>query len=178
MEKLTVYEYFERPESMRPMELVHGMVREPPAPRYAHQNVVTHLGALLDRYVREEALGAVCVAPVDVVLDADEALVVQPDIIFVATDRLAIVRDRVWGPPDLAVEVLSPRTARRDRTIKLGWYRRYGVGECWLVDVAARRVEVIEFRTTPERRMRFAADDVLRSGVLPRWAIPAKEVFG
>jgi hypothetical protein len=51
--RLGVAEYLRKPESMRPMELVYGIVREPPAPRYGHQSLLTHLGALLDRHVRE-----------------------------------------------------------------------------------------------------------------------------
>lgn len=175
--RLTVDDYFGMPESMSPMELVYGNVREPPAPRYGHQNLLTHLGALLDRHVREQRLGEVCVAPVDVVLDAAAALVLQPDIIFVSQPRLAIVRDRVWGPPDLVVEVLSPRTARRDRTVKLGWYRRYGVSECWLVSTRSRYVDVIELGGTPERSTRYAGEDAINSRVLPRWAAPVSEVF-
>jgi Uma2 family endonuclease len=170
MEKLRVDEYFELPETLRPMELVYGVVREPPAPRYGHQNVLTHLGALLDRHVREHALGEVCVAPVDVVLDVDAALVVQPDIIFVSSHRLSIVRD-------LVVEVLSPGTARRDRTTKLGWYRDYGVGECWLVDLRLSHLEVVELGGTG-RSTRFSGTENIASRVLPSWVIRANDVFG
>jgi hypothetical protein len=65
--KIGVDEYFAMAESMRPMALVYGVVREPPAPLYGHQSVLTHLGALMDAHVREHRLGRVCVSPVDVV---------------------------------------------------------------------------------------------------------------
>lgn len=178
LEKLTVHEYFERPESLNPMELAYGVVREPPAPRYGHQSIVTHITALLDRHVREHRIGDVCVSPVDVVLDEQEALVVQPDIVFVARERLHIVRDRVWGAPDLVVEVLSPRTKQRDRTTKLGWYRHYGVRECWLVDSRAAVVEVVRFQPAPERRDTCSGTTPLVSGVLPQWSVAAEELFG
>jgi Uma2 family endonuclease len=106
------------PESLQPMELVYGRVREPPSPRYGHQSVVTHLAALLDQHVRQHDLGKVCVSPMDVVLDDAAALVVQPDIVFVATPHLDRIRERIWGAPDLVVEVLSRGTAKRDRTTK------------------------------------------------------------
>ncbi len=178
MAKLTVHEYFRLPESVQPSELVFGMVREPPAPRYGHQNVLTHLAALLDRHVRELSLGDVCVAPVDVVLDVGAALVVQPDIIFISSQRLSIVRDRVWGAPDLVVEVLSPRTARRDRTTRLGWYRDYGVGECWLVNRRLRQIDVVELGGGREHVTRFSGDAPMVSRVLPWWTIPVNGVFG
>ena len=177
MERLTVAEYLNMSESMKPMELVYGVVREPPAPRYGHQSLLTHLGALLDAHVRERQLGQVCVSPVDVVLDEPAALVVQPDIIVVARERLSIVRERVYGPPDLVIEVLSARTARRDRTTKLGWYRRCGVRECWLVDTKRRSVEVVELQGAVERRQTFTDEAPMRSAVLPDWTIPVAEIF-
>lgn len=178
MKQLTVDEYFQMPESMRPMELVYGVVREPPAPRYGHQSVVTRLTCLLDRHVREHALGAVCVSPIDVVLDGPAALVVQPDIIFVSQPRLDIVGDRVWGPPDLVVEVLSPRTATRDRITKLGWYSRYGVRECWLVDPRGKSIEVHDLAAAPAPQTHlFDGESTVRSTVLGDLALRASQVF-
>jgi Uma2 family endonuclease len=177
MEKLTVHEYLRLAETMRPTELVYGVVREPPAPRYGHQSLLTRLAALLDAHARAHDLGEVCVAPVDVVLDIAAALVVQPDIVFVARERLHIVRDRVWGAPDLVVEVLSPRTARRDRTTKLGWYRHYGVGECWLVDTRSRAIDVVDLRAEPERRERYLGNAPMVSRVLAGWAAAPDMLF-
>lgn len=57
-----------------------------------------------------------CVAPLDVVLDETAALVVQPDVVFISRDRLGIIRNQVWGAPDLVVEVASLGTAERDRS--------------------------------------------------------------
>jgi hypothetical protein len=94
------------------MELVYGVVREPPAPRWGHQAVVTRLVTLLEPYVRAEQLGRLCVSPIDVVLNAERALVVQPDLVFISNERLAIVRERVHGAPD-------PRSKR------CHWERRF-----------------------------------------------------
>ena len=65
------------------------------------------------------------------------------------------------------VEVLSPGTETHDRTNKLGWYRQYGVRECWLVDGLIERVNVVDFTgATPESRS-YARPDTLQSSVLP-----------
>jgi Uma2 family endonuclease len=105
------------------------------------------------------------------------ALVIQPDILFVASARLHIVSDRIWGPPDLVVEILSPRTARRDRTIKLGWYRRYGVPETWLVDIRKRSVEVVDLEAADAPRVTFKGNQPVLSRILPRWTIPTEQIF-
>lgn len=175
---MTTSEYFKLPATLDPMELEYGVVREPPAPAYGHQSLVTQLSALLCQHVREHGLGEVCVAPVDLVLDRDAALVVQPDIVFVAADRLHIVRDRIWGAPDLVVEVVSPGTMRRDRTTKLNWYRRYGVAECWHVAPTTRHVDVFRLKDHPETRTRLTGNASMTSGALPRWSMKLTELFG
>jgi len=50
--------------------------------------------------------------------------------------------------PDWVCEVLSPSTARLDRTRKLPVYRREGVSHVWLIDPLAETLEV--FRATPD----------------------------
>jgi Uma2 family endonuclease len=176
-EAMTVDEYFRGPESLRPMELIYGTVREPPAPRYGHQAVVTNITTLLAQHVRERGLGVICSSPIDVVLDRDAALVVQPDVIFVSNERKHIIGGRVWGAPDLVVEVLSRRTAGRDRTEKLQWYRQYGVRECWLADPAKKRIEVVPCDGTTEPRRVFESDTPVQSTVVGTLYVPVSEFF-
>ena len=178
MESVSVREYLEQPESLYPTELVHGIVvREPAMPAYGHQLVATRLTARLLAHVEERALG-ICLQPIDVVLDEPAALVVQPDIIVVTNERRGIVRDRIWGAPDLVVEILSPKTARWDRTTKLGWYRQYGVRECWLVSygLQSRAVEVVDLQSVTVPQL-FTAGARIRSHVLPDLQLAADDIF-
>jgi Uma2 family endonuclease len=117
------------------------------------------------------------VSPVDVVLDEVNALVVQPDIVFVSRQRAHIIRDRIWGAPDMVVEVLSPRTAHRDRTTKLNWYARYGVRECWLVEPGGEWIEVVPLQGKGERLI-FHGGTAVVSAVLPSWDVPTAHLFG
>jgi Uma2 family endonuclease len=169
--------YLTGPEQVRPQELIWGMVNEPPAPFFGHQAIVTRALVLLERHVRELDAGIVCVAPIDVVLDADRALVVQPDIIFVARDRTTIIRDQVWGAPDLVLEVESPGTRRRDRTTKVGWYRQYGVRECWLLDPRSQTITVTKLTAAATGRQSFHGADRIASAVLPQFNEPAASFF-
>lgn len=54
-----------------------------------------------------------------------------PDVMVVC-EREKIKPNGVHGAPDLVVEVLSPSTAKNDRTYKKEVYERYGVPEYWL----------------------------------------------
>jgi Uma2 family endonuclease len=177
-ERQTVHSYLSGSEQLRRTELVWGVVREPPAPKYGHQSVVTRTVVLLDEHVREQASGRVCVAPVDVVLDAGKALVVQPDVVFVSNARLEIVRDQIWGAPDLVAEVLSNATRRRDRTLKWRWYRQYGVREYWLIDPVEKSVTVASFESQrPARRRIFRNNRSVKSAVLAAFDRPASAFF-
>lgn len=64
-----------------------------------------------------------------------------PDVMVVC-DRGKIKPDGVHGAPDLVVEVLSPSTARNDRTHKKDVYERCGVKEYWIVSPAEKHIEV------------------------------------
>ncbi len=177
-ERQTVSEYLSGPEDLRRRELVWGVVREPAAPLCDHQSVVTRATVLLALHVGAHDLGRVLVSPVDVVLDERKALVVQPDVVFVSTARAGFVRDRIWGAPDLVVEVLSPGTRRRDRTYKRQWYRQYGVREYWVIDPVRREVAVVSFGTEGRsRRWSFRGNRRVRSGVLPTFDATASQFF-
>ncbi len=140
--KLTYEDYRHTPEDQR-FELLDGELIPAPAPNLRHQRIGTRLEALLHAFVQHEGLGEVYPAPCDVVLSNTD--VVQPDLLFVSDERghLLLGGDNVLGAPDLVVEILSPATAGRDRTLKRALYARHGVKEYWLVDPDARTVTVL-----------------------------------
>ena|SRR5436190_4902514 len=164
---LTTVEYLSTVEYNLPRELAHGILREPPAPFFTHQSIVLKIGRMLSEHVDGAGLGKVAVSPVDVVLDRDRALIVQPDVLFISTARLSIIRDQVWGAPDLVVEVLSPGTEAHDRGEKLGWYRQYGVRECWLVDPYAERVVLFDFSGATPAVRTVPGNEYMQSALFP-----------
>lgn len=132
-------DYMALPDEPR-CELIYGRLYMAPSPVAVHQVVVVYLTAHLDRLAHHTG-GLALVAPMDVTLA--EHSVVQPDIIYIGSDRRGILAERIEGAPDLLVEVLSPPTVRRDRGEKLRLYAESGVGEYWIVDPAARQVEFL-----------------------------------
>ena len=164
---MSTLDYLKTPEYNLPREVAHGIVREPPAPFFSHQSVVLQTARILCDHVEREHLGRVAVAPVDVVLDRERALIVQPDVLFVSTARLSIIGDQVWGAPDLVVEVLSPGSEARDRREKRGWYRQYGIREYWLIDPAHQRVIVVDFSGASPEESVAGAQDLVRSSLFP-----------
>jgi len=169
---MTTAEYLATPESVLPQELIHGRLMVADAPLVPHQAAVADLFRALDLHVRERGLGRMWLAPLDVILDAGRAIVVQPDLVFVSEGRRHIVGDRVFGAPDLVIEVLSPKPRVGRIDTRLDLYGRYGVGECWLVHVADRRIEIVGFAGGVVRSRRvFVAGARLVSDVLPRFDV-------
>lgn len=176
---MTTAEYLQTPETVLPRELVYGALRVAESPSTSHQRSVRDLVLSLAPWVRDHQLGEVFFAPMDVILDAAEGLVVQPDLLFVSAARQQIVSDRVFGPPDLVVEVLSPHPRIGKLDERVGWFARYGVRECWLVDQEARAIAVLSLaggRVVGRTLHRDA--DRLASSVLPEVPVTPLDVLG
>jgi Uma2 family endonuclease len=173
---MTLDEYLSGPEEVRRRELVWGQVREPPSPFVSHQRVTLAIATLLHAHVRERDLGTVLMAPMDVILDEANALVVQPDVMFIERSRAGILRDFVRGAPDLVIEIASRGTTTYDRRVKLGWYRQYGVRECWLVDFVPDEVTVVTLRG-PERSRTARGHERIQSDVLPEFEHAAFSLY-
>jgi Uma2 family endonuclease len=176
MDRVSTDIYLDSRETHRRRELVWGMVREPAAPYYGHQRLVTTLTVFLQTHVWLEGLGEICVSPVDVVLDAPKALIVQPDIIYLSNKRRGIVRKQVWGAPDLAIEVISAGTEDYDRRRKVRWFKMYGVRECWLV-YPNEQIVVCDLEGRRTKRRAYGYADTIRSTVLPDLKLRVANVF-
>jgi Uma2 family endonuclease len=127
------------PDDGKRYEVVAGELLVTPAPRLPHQAAVLRLLLALHPYVEHHRLGCVLQSPADI--EFDPRTLVQPDV-FVAP-LVQGRRPRAWTDIHaltLAVEVLSPSTARADRSVKRRLYQRTGA-EYWIVDLDARLVE-------------------------------------
>jgi Uma2 family endonuclease len=176
---MTADEYlYDTQETNRIRELAMGRLREPPSPFFSHQSLVLKVARIWSDHVEPRRLGRVAIAPLDVVLDKERALILQPDVLFISTPRLSIIRDQVWGPPDLVAEIVSHGTEEYDRGKKLKWYRQYGVRECWIVNGYTETVTVVDF-AGPSPVIRTAKGvESIRSTVLPDLQPSAADVLG
>jgi len=161
-------------------EIIDGELFVTPAPTSRHQRVVSELMIVMGAFVQEHALGVVLPGPIDVLFGEGDYL--EPDLVFVASEREGLLSDRgVEGAPDLVVEVVSPSTASRDRGVKLERYRHFGVAEYWIVDPDARSVEVWKLAEGAVGPVALGADDRLRWRPAPEGAeleVPVLELFG
>jgi Uma2 family endonuclease len=168
--------YLSGEETLAPQELIWGRVRDAPSPAPTHQIAVGRFFRTLDAHVASRRLGVVIVAPMDCVLDHEQALVVQPDVLFVSAARAEIIRDRVRGAPDLVVEVLSPRPRIGTVAERLEWFERYGVRECWLYHQFARQLELFDWKVGSARHVRYEFDERIVSSVLPEFDLSCSTI--
>lgn len=137
---LTYADYAALPDDGKRYEILDGELFVTPSPAPQHQIILANLVRVLDPYVHRRGLGRVLFAPLDVIF-ADSSIA-QPDAIYLDNTRMSLISRRgIEGGPNLLVEVLSPSTARTDRSVKFALYARYGVDFYWIVDPEARVLE-------------------------------------
>ena len=133
-------DYFPLSERGRLVELSDGNIEVLDLPAYFHQLILLRLSFLLHAFVEARKLGHVCFAPLPVRLWPGK--IREPDLMFMSAANTGRIGE-YWGVPDLAVEILSPSTELKDRTIKRAEYAMAGVVEYWIVDPIAQSIEVL-----------------------------------
>jgi Uma2 family endonuclease len=136
----TIEELLALPEDGMRHELLDGEHVVTPAPRLDHQAVVGDMYRIIGDALDDRDDVQLFMSPADVVLGPQT--LVQPDMFVVSKEPGSYLR--AWsdvGVPVLAIEILSPTTASRDRGRKRRIYQRAGVAEYWIVDVDARILE-------------------------------------
>jgi Uma2 family endonuclease len=178
--KLTYDDLLKMPEDNLRHELIDGVHYVTASPNTRHQRVLGRLYLTIANWLSEHPLGELFFAPVDVVLSPHD--VVVPDLLYLSHARASDVLTpaAVRGMPELIVEVLSPGTRRRDRTIKQTLYAREGASEYWLVDPDRDTIRVYrrtgaELELLPE--LSADADDVLTTPLLPGLDVPLVSIF-
>jgi len=174
--KYTYEDYLHMPEDKR-FELIGGVLILVPAPKPKHQKISIRLEFLLMKYNEENNVGDIYHAPTDVYFDEEN--VVQPDILFVSSNRLDIIEENyIKGAPDLVIEIVSPSSGYYDLVKKKKLYARFGVKEYWLVDPEEKTIEVNLLEENSYKVIQtLSEDERLVSETFPGFSIELKELF-
>jgi Uma2 family endonuclease len=175
--KFTVKDYMLLEEGA-PFQLINYDLIMSPSPNPQHQSISFKLSILLGIHLKAtNDKGYAATAPLDVYFN--DGNVVQPDLIFISTERkAAIVKDKIEGAPDLVVEILSPSNAYYDLRQKKDLYEKYGVREYIIIDPILQNVEVYVLK-----EKLFVLDqkvkqpDAFNSTVLNDFSVDLKELF-
>ena len=169
-------EYLTMPEGPPYYEFINGVAHFMPSPTTTHQRILRRICRLMDLFVETYGLGEVLFAPLDVYLSDEEYY--QPDMLFVSNERKSIIQERIYGAPDLVVEVLSPSNGYKDLTHKKRMYEAFGVREYWILDPLEKAVEVL-FNT--ENGFQIASKayskGFVQSQILSGFAVDIEQLF-
>ena len=160
-------------------EFINGQIIVHSPVRREHWKVLNLLSRVLSVYASIKQLGTVGTEKVMIALTRNDY---EPDLVFFSNEKAAqFTEDQVLFPaPDLAVEILSKKTASIDRNIKKTDYAAHGVREYWIVDPSKKQVE--QYLLSHDDTVYFPAkhhllNDTLASVAVAGFAIPVQAIF-
>jgi Uma2 family endonuclease len=160
-------------------ELVRGELRRM-APAGGEHGVVTFNAALpLGQHVKANNLGIVFGAETGFKIATDPDTVRAPDIAFVRRERIpkeGIPKGYWPGPPDLAVEVISPNDTYEEVEEKVAEWLMAGTAMVWALNPRRRTVTV--YRSLTDITVLTEADELTGGDVVPGFRCRIAEIFG
>ena len=166
----------ELPETNQPLEIWDGELIMAPAPLFEHQQIALRFYRMLYDWVAGHDLGVVTTSPIDMVLSPHR--VVQPDVVFIAKQRLNIIQGAIHGPADLVAEVISLGTRNRDRIEKRDLFEQHGVKEYWIIDPESETVDVLYLANSRyELVMRCNPIQMAKSQLLPGFELSVRALL-
>jgi len=146
VQHLCTAEQFRNAPGNEHSELIRGEVVDVAPSGFEHGSISNNLGRLLGNFVVENRLGVVTGSEAGYLIGRDPDTVRAPDIGFVRQERLgeAPIPGFFPGPPDLAVEVLSPNDLASELLAKVHDWLDSGCRAVWVVDPRAKTVTIYE----------------------------------
>ena len=155
---------FELPDVF--FEWADGEAVEVPVGDRLHVMLQTWLMTLLYMWVERQKLGEVLAEDYSMRAEED-GNARKPDVRFVAAEHLKRIGEKgMTGPCDVAVEVISPSTAKLDRVTKFREYASGGVGEYWLLDPRKKQAQFFRLVDGRYEPATFDRDGNFRSSVI------------
>ena len=164
---MTLEEYEALPEEVR-VELIGGRVYDMASPTVDHQALAGELYfRFMDYFDKKGGKCKVFIAPLDVELKREPPTIVQPDVMIVCDPEKLGDRRRVYGAPDLAIEVVSPSNEKHDYLRKLNLYMDAGVREYWIVNPQSRQINIYEMKDEKFQTRNWTFKDKVPVGLYP-----------
>ena len=173
---ITAEELFNLPDDSLRHELIKGELLTMSPPGEEHGIVIMRLAAPLATYVDSQNLGVVYGADTGFKLEDNPDTVLAPDIAFIRSARMGEpVKAYRSGPPDLVVEVLSPRDTMSQAQKKAAQWLSFGALLVWLVNPRTRTIEVR--RHGGQAIILSVQDELSGEDIIPGFVIPVARIF-
>lgn len=167
------------PDDSNIYEIIDGVLYMTKTPSPRHQGIVFMLIELLGVPARQQKIAWAYPAPLGVIMPGCDP--VEPDFIMVKMENAAIIvpDERIYGVPDLLVEILSPSSKSYDEEIKLNAYANAGVPEYAVIDPKERvlryyrLIEPGKYTEATE----YKAGESVTFAVAPSIPVPIADLF-
>ncbi len=174
----TLADWEQLPEDGNVYEIINGVLYMTGSPSYFHQWINQNLVGYIGFPANQQGLAFAVTAPVGVFMPGCDP--VQPDFVVVKKDRAEIIHDRrIYGIPDLIVEILSPSNRVYDETTKMNAYAAAGLPEFGVLDPMSRQLRIFELDVPGQFREArvFNADDLAHFKCLPTIEFRVGDLF-
>ncbi|MDR1576303.1 MAG: Uma2 family endonuclease [Treponema sp.] len=177
-ERFTYADYLEW-EGPERYQLLNGKAFLMASPSVEHQAMLMELLLQFHAFLRGKPCRVFAV-PLDVrpfpAEDNSDDTVVQPDLLVVC-DRDRLGKGSVNGPPDLAIEIVSPSNSHRELFAKLQIYLEAGVREYWVIEPEERRVMVHIYEDGHYLSYSYKGNAVIPVTILPGLSVALESIF-
>lgn len=174
--KLLTFDDYDRlapPESGN-YELHNGRIVHIPSPSEAHQTLALKLTLQLGNYIVKHKLGKLLSPPIAVIFTPNDTL--QPDIFFVANERLSIIDKHVKGAPDFIVEIGN---TAKEMSYRKHAFEIHGVLEYWLINL--NKHTITQYENIDDEliiKEKINIEGSLSSIAIEGFTVKAREIFG
>jgi Uma2 family endonuclease len=170
-------------------EIVEGVLTQMPAAYFAGGSALSNLTFLLKSHTRTHGPPGSFAVETDIVLS--ETRVVVADAVFMTPadaqrqadavrreGRPDPARSRVYVPPTLIIESVSPDHGFHDRQTKRNWYAAFGVPNYWLLDAFEESLQCLTLQAAAYREDAAGRNrDEVRPSMFPGLVIPLTDVW-
>lgn len=170
---VTREEYLDLEEDGFQYDVINGVMHLSPSGEFEHAERTGSFIIEIGSYLKKNKLGKV-VAEIDVLLP-DGGDPIRPDISFILSENMRIVKKHILGTPDLVCEILSPSAKKNDLGEKADRYLACGVKEYWIVEPHLKTIEV--WKNNQKKSWNKFSGQILKSEILPGFQISLDEFF-
>ena len=175
---MTAEELLEMPDDGFRYELVRGELRKMAPAGRTHGKRGNRVNYSLSAHVYENNLGEVYLAESGFHLASDPDHVLAPDVAFVSREReeSAPEEDGFFpGPPDLAIEVISPSDRYTEVEAKVEEW--FNAGTLMVIVVNPRNRTVRVYRSLVDSDLLTEQDTLEGGDVVPGWKLQVADIF-